>query len=95
VAGAAPSEFLETVARGMLVDCMRQANEIGVLLNPPKIVGPSGQAPAQQVNPMAVLLASQLRLLHGQAALLDLLLTFLSGRPELRPVKAPENGQGT
>lgn len=89
--GYAPSEFLETVARGMLVDCMKGAAMVQAVLSPPSIVGPSGQAAARP-DPVATLLATQMRVLHAQAAVLDLLLTFLSGRPELRPVKTPENG---
>ena len=83
--GAAPSEFLETVARGMLVDCMKAAGEIQGLLAPPKIVGPSGQGPARP-DAGVVVMATLVRVLHAQAATLDLMLTMLGCRPELRPV---------
>lgn len=89
--GAAPSEFLEAVARGAIGECLRAQGEIQRVLSPPAIVGPSGQAAARP-DPVALILATQMRLLHGQAVMLDLLLTFLSGRPELRPVQAPGNG---
>ena len=90
VPAAGPSEFLESVARGMLVDCMRGAEMLQQTLMPPKLVGASGKPLGPQVNPMVVLMQSQIRILHAQAAVLDLLLTFLSGRPELRPVKREE-----
>ena len=86
-----PSEFLEQVTRGMLVDCMKAAGEIQGLMNPPKIVGPSGGAAGPAVNPVSVLLASQVRVLHAQAATLDLLRTFLGLPPELRPVKREDD----
>lgn len=93
VPGGAPSEFLESVVRGMMRDCMAGAAMVqSVLSPPPSIVGPGGQAPSRP-DPMAVVLAMQLRLLHAQAATLDLLLTAFGCRPELRPM-APPNGNG-
>ena len=96
VPGAGPSEFLELYTRQMLIDCLRGAAQLQAVLSPPPaIVGPSGQAPARP-DPVAVMLVSQIRVLHAQAAMLDLFLTFLSGRPELRPGPAqPPNGDGT
>ena len=92
--GAAPSEFLEGVARGMLVDCMRSAARLQAVLSPPPaIVGPSGQAPVR-LDPMTEVVAALIRIEHAQAATLDLMLTMLGCRPELRPMAAPANGNG-
>jgi len=92
---SAPSEWLEQQARNYLGGLVSQAHGIGELMQPrSSVVGPNGQpASAPQVNMQALMLENQRRIMMGLTMVMDLLLTQLTGRPELRPVGKPGNGE--
>lgn len=93
LAACPPSEFLEGFARATLAESIAVSNHLRELLKPRSVIaGPGGAPAAPQVNFQAEVLLDLSRLLRGQAIILDLLLTFLTGRPDLKPIPRPTDG---
>ena len=91
---SAPSEWLEQQARNHIANLVGQANGLVEVLNPRSpLVTPGGRpAAAPQINFPVLVLENQRRIMMGLAMVADLLLTQLTGKPELRPVGKPGNG---
>jgi hypothetical protein len=87
-AGLAPSPFLVAVAHQRLAQCNAAALGIRGFLSRPNLT----IAGRPQMDPVATLLANVALLLDAQAVTMDLLLSFLAGKPGLRPVAPPANG---
>jgi hypothetical protein len=86
--GAAPSPWLDEIARRMQRDCMSMAGQIQAAARPNLSLagGPRLDFTATMLNGLIISL-------HAQAATIDLLLTFLNGRPELRPVQPAKSAE--
>lgn len=83
VAQMAPSEWLERLARECEAAAQGHANSLmGVVFQKSALVPPPQVPPAEMLR---MILGCQLLGLRLQAATNDMLLTFLTGRPELRP----------
>src|SRR5262245_41610769 len=95
LASRPPSEFLERLTRAGIGELMGHSAALIQALQPRSVIaGPDGKVGAPQVNFPAEVLMTLARMERCQAITLDLLLSFLAGRAELRPLKAasPENG---
>ncbi len=88
-AGLAPSPFLAEIAHQRLGMCNQSAAGIRACLNRPNLT----IAGRPTIDPTATLLMNVALLLDAQAATMDLLLSFLTGKAGLRPVAPPpQNG---
>jgi hypothetical protein len=87
-AGLAPSPFLTEIAAQRLAACNNSAAMIRAHLSRPNLT----IAGRPEVDRMATLLMNVALLLDAQAATMDLLLSFLTGKAGLRPIAPPTNG---
>ena len=89
-AGLAPSPFLVEIAHQRLGQCNAAAGAIRNLLSRPNLTIAGRPA----IDPVATTLLNVALLLDAQAATMDLLLSFLVGRPGLRPIAPPPANGG-
>lgn len=93
LAGCPPSEYLEALARASLAQSIGQSNAIAELFKPRSVIAGPGGAPAgPQIDFPSTVLRNQAIILKGQAVILDLLLTFLTGKPDLKPMPGKVDG---
>lgn len=92
----APSEWLEQSVRQNSAALLQAVAGIQQGLQPrAQLTGPDGRALGPPFDPMLAVLQSLQRVMTALAMQNDLLLTYLTGKPDLRPVGAPpENGDG-
>jgi hypothetical protein len=92
-AGCSPSPFLEDRMRMFGSQAIHFANQLGAVLNPPRLVGLDGNARAPQID-IRMLAMSQFVLLQAVAAMNDCLLVMTTGKGVLKPagpVSEPRN----
>lgn len=91
--GASASPWHEATCRAMIVGLLRQRAELQQYAARPRLVGADGRV--QGPDPAMVLVNVVAEMSLAQAMTLDLVLGFLTGRPELRPAGAAPNGKAS
>lgn len=89
--GASASPWHEATTRAMIQGLLQQRDELRRFAARPRLVDAAGRAQGPDADMVLVSVVAELSL--SQAMLMDLVLGFLTGRTELRPMPAPGNGK--
>ena len=92
-AGFSPSPFLEDRMRSFGSQAIGFANQLGAMLNPPRLVGMDGAPRVPQIDPKTLAAGICVRL-QAVAAVNDCLLVMTTGKGVLKPagpVSGPRN----